>query len=131
MYSLAEKHAMAREAGKGVGLANCTKKEFEWLLSGDTGLSSEAMFACFRNITPGGKTLTACPRDPADLGRCIRFMERFPIWRDCLTSLNRLGWRWCAVVAHWDDLEALYLSEIDRPDCSAPATYRRMKALGL
>lgn len=114
----------------------------EWLQSGDTGTSSETMTW----IAFGGpKPHTGYPHDPADIGRCFRFLKAFPEAKNRLNGLRAYegsdqeithsagngtflyteGDVWGALLDHWDEIEALYNEEI--ASGKAPKCYARMK----
>lgn len=102
-----------------------------WACSDDTGFSSQAMLLA---STCGGaasvKGLTY-PWDPADLGRCLRMLQRLPwvfdLAEPVLRELGSPTWR--ALLDHWSELEELMDDEVGI-DWSkgerAPLTYARM-----
>lgn len=106
------------------------KRVFEWLASGDTGLSSEAIMlwlsARVKDETWGSHT----PSDPSDLGRCLRLLERIPEWKERMPEMAEAGGLWPGYVARWDEMAALMEEEVGI-DCSkgksAPRTYALMK----
>src|SRR5688572_24935346 len=94
----------------------------QWLLSGrDTGTSSKAIVAFMEGqpIDP-----TSYPRDPSDLGRCIRLLEIAPEYRPLLKSMRVVSPEWARLVERWDELEALYRKE--EPFGTAPQCYDLM-----
>lgn len=103
----------------------------EWMMSGDTGISSKTICAVMtgcRNI--GGADL---PHDPDDFGRCYRLLILFPEWRPHLQEVADIFPIWGPMVRAWDELTELYREEID---CSiyphigsAPKLYARMLIL--
>lgn len=100
-----------------------------WLGSDDTGLSSMAMaYNLFQkgNVSRGCETRH--PLDPADFGRCHRFLEAVPGARDLLPKMAEVSETWKRLVGAWDELTALYLEEL--PSGNAPKCYARMKELG-
>jgi len=98
-----------------------------WLLSGDTGMSSKAIFDFMRTGTKGGWT----PSDPSDLGRCLRLLERFPEWRERMPEMSECSPKWARMMPYWGALEASLLREVGglHTDGSAPETYQMMKAI--
>ncbi len=100
-----------------------------WLRSDDTGTSSLTMAAVLFNA---GKYASSqrdwChPWDPADFGRCHRFLEAVPEARARLPKMAEVSHEWKALVEHWDELTALYHEEL--PQKKAPKLYARMQAL--
>ncbi len=82
-----------------------------WLGNYDTGLSSRAILAWMERDT----TVAALdgnrmeyPRDPSDLGRCIRLLDIEPSYRGRMGEMAALSPQWARLVAHWAELEALY-----------------------
>lgn len=104
-------------------------KALDWIVSGDTGLSSEAIWA---TMVGAKRKWSSYPHDPADLGRCLRLLRLMPRWRKRLDEMRQHGPAWAALVEHWDDLEALMDEEVgidwskgDR----AGMTYKRMREI--
>jgi len=99
----------------------------EWLMGGDTGISSMAIFAVMtgtRYHPPGG---TPIPYDPDDFGRCHRLLERFPAWRLRLGEVPAVYPAWTPFVPAWDELTALYVEELPSGRC--PKLYARLSEL--
>lgn len=101
----------------------------EWLRSDDTGTSSLTMAAVFFNA---GKyafnsSRWCHPLDPADFGRCHRFLDAVPGARDLLPNMAKVSPVWKALIDHWEELTALYIEE--RPRNEAPKLYARMQEL--
>ncbi len=68
------------------------------------------------------------PRDPADFGRCHRFLEKIPELRIYLPMLKSKSDVWSNLVDHWDECTAMYLEELSSG--MAPKLYNFMKSLG-
>jgi len=99
-----------------------------WFASDDTGMSSEGM-ACHMSGTPLRDAWCA-PSDPADLGRCLRLLERFPEWKQRVSEMAAYGGEWAALVPHWDEVSKLMADEVGidwSKGRSAPITYAAMK----
>ena len=62
------------------------RRILEWYQSDDTGVSSKTM--CFATLGGPEPGFTGFPHDPSDLGRCIRFLEKFPEARSKLSALR-------------------------------------------
>ena len=98
----------------------------DWMLSGDTGISSE----CICGVMTKSKVRDSSPpSDPSDFGRCYRLLQHFPEWKDRMGEVAKKFPEWAALVREWDALTALYEEEIKRPDRNAPMLYARMKVL--
>lgn len=102
-----------------------------WLNSHDTGISSESIFHYMTlSISTG-----APPRDPADLGRCVRLLRLFPEWAERMPEMATVSKEWKPFAKRWDELVALFHEEggeaIFRQwgDWSAPRTYDLMKSV--
>lgn len=112
----ARKPIMARE---GMGLD-------KWLASDDTGSSSKAMAHhllgayCERNAD-------AHPIDPADFGRCHRFLLAVPEAVPLLPLMVNVSPVWARLIAAWPELTALYLEELPSGKC--PRLYETMTNL--
>lgn len=98
-----------------------------WLAGRDTGLSSRSIVAVMeRDLTVlamNGNRIEY-PRDPSDLGRCIRLLDIEPSYRNRLGQMSHYGVQWAALGSHWDELEALYRAE--EPSGRAPKCGARM-----
>jgi hypothetical protein len=95
-----------------------------WLSNGDTGTSSLTIW----HVMMGRHfQRPSVPLDPADFGRCYRLLQVMPSWRARLGEVAAKYPSWTALVAAWDEVEALYLMEL--PLGYAPKCYRRMQEL--
>jgi len=101
----------------------------EWMLHGDTGQSSEALCAAALGTPPDAEMGRRIPYDPSDFQRCISFLTIFPplVRKQILNAIANASERWSVLVAHWDELVGLW--EQERENKTAPALYRRMRAL--
>jgi len=66
------------------------KKVIAWYAGGDTGLSSEAMAARLS----GQPCRRDYPRDPDDLGRCVRLLDAIPELRSELFMMVGVCKEW-------------------------------------
>lgn len=104
-------------------------KVIEWFCSNDTGTSSKAI-AC--HMTTGKCESGSYPADPADLGRCLRLLDKFPEWSSRMTEMSAYGPEWKAMATHWPKLAELMAEEVGMAwerGRSAPKTYEFMKNL--
>lgn len=86
-----------------------TSEAAAWLLSGDKGLSSEALLASA--LDPESDKWDY-PSDPADLGRCLRMFRVVPWARRGLSVLAAKSPWWKRLAEHWDELAALMEEEV-------------------
>lgn len=80
-----------------------------WMLSGDTGISSEAIVS---QMT-GFKTYRCgsdYPRDRGDFGRCHRLLEAVPEFMPRIEEMAQRSPQWAVLVEHWHELTQHYLS---------------------
>jgi hypothetical protein len=104
-------------ASEGMGL-------MAWFASDDTGTSSKWM----AHVCAGGPpTRRDYPYDPADFGRCYRFLRAVPQAREHLHKLKDSGPVWAAYVDRWDEMERLYEDEL--PTRRVPKLYALMLAI--
>lgn len=78
----------------------------EWLNSDDTGSSSLYMAWCLSGGQFGHwhgrkQPERAYPRDPADLGRCIRLIDAVPEFGGKIPEMADRGHEWMAVTTNW------------------------------
>lgn len=125
-------HADAWRAMKGVRVDSS-----DWLLSGDTGLSSLTIWATFtgqwQHLRWGRKSASK-PQDADDFGRCYRLLRRYPEWRARLHEVVPHCPGFAPLVAAWDELTSLYEKEgrLDpqgRATRDCPKLYARMREL--
>lgn len=91
------------KATKGMGLV-------AWLESDDVGLSSRFMASVLSNgkISTPFNAPNHYPRDPDDLGRCIRLIEAVPDFEGLVYLLYGHGHEWDAVAKNWERWKLLY-----------------------
>lgn len=95
-----------------------------WLAGTDTGASSKvlALKLAFPMVPPQRKDH---PYDPDDIGRCFRFLDRFPDLKRNLPLMKTVSPVWERLVDHWDELRALWDEE--SPSGRCPKLYDRMQ----
>lgn len=129
-----------------IGGVEDAREVMVWICGGDHGLSSEAiaarMMGAWRVPKRRARALAEPPRwylgewpavnapsDVADLGRCLRLLERFPHWKPRFRQrMKGVSPRWARLVARWGDLERT-LAEEGGPwgSGTAPRTYALLK----
>lgn len=75
-----------------------------WIESADYGQSSRAIATV---MTGHRADWGSWPRDPSDLGRCVRLLQRIPEWRDRIGEMAAVSGPWAALVERWDELNGL------------------------
>lgn len=103
-------------------------KILQWYATGQRGASSEAMAACFLGYPSDGSS----PCDPADLNRCLLFLDMVPEARQKMDELRPLSPTWNKLVDRWDELELAFYDEVGVDWCkarSAPKTYALMQKI--
>ena len=102
------------------------KRRQEWLMSGDTGVSSKAIFA----VLTGSKVTRTdnWPSDPSDFGRCYRLLERFPEWKDRMDEVAKALPAWHPLILYWNEIEMLYLNEL-KGTGGKGTTYAKMQVV--
>ena len=108
------------------------KQVIKWLAHGDVGLSSQcmAMWLAFGERMDG--PFGAHPHDPSDMDRCLKLLHYAPGLRDRLQKMAELNKKWAALVARWDEIEAMQMDEIGlnwTKAQSAPRTYALMQEI--
>ncbi len=96
----------------------------------DTGISSETIWYAITGNPPARSGwYPGVPGDVSDFGRCYRLMETMKVhnWRALLPRVAERFPMWKPYVAAWDELVALYESEMGQP--TMPKTYARLKEL--
>lgn len=104
------------------------KRLIEWFVSGDTGLSSEAIAAHMSGA--GSRKRMDYPSDPSDLGRCLRLLDKIPEWKDRIGEMSQYSPGWAGLVKNWDKISKSMEDEAGinwQKAKSAPITYDMMK----
>jgi hypothetical protein len=94
-----------------------------WLIGGDTGISSETMAAIALGATKGNDA----PYDPSDFGRCYRLVKKVPEIREHFPRIAKKVKVFAGILREWDDLVRIY--ERDLPSGRSDELYRRIKEL--
>lgn len=84
----------------------------EWLLSGDTGISSKTIAAIALGIEKKDGFGFDIPYDSADFGRCYRLLKAVPELRDYLPLVAEKCPKWRPLVEIWDELTRLYEQDL-------------------
>lgn len=103
-------------------------RALHWLMSGDTGASSKSICAHMQGIQKSD--YASYPRDPADLGRCLRLLEIMPEWKPRIQEMAVYGPGWAGQVAVWQELRATMDNEVGidwSKGNRAPITYNAMQ----
>lgn len=99
-----------------------------WMASDDVGLSSKYMAYCLEEFWIWPKPENNYPHDPGDFGRCVMLLDAVPKFRERMQKMREgHGPQWTALIAAWDELEALYREEL--PTGKAPRLRTRMNEL--
>lgn len=101
----------------------------DWLANGEVGVSSKcmAMWLAFGKRT--SDAFGGYPHDPDDMDRCLKLLKRAPGLRERLPKMAELNKTWAALVARWDEIEAMQMQEIGLnwvKATKAPKTYALM-----
>lgn len=112
------------------------KKLLEWLLTGETGISSKAIATVMAGLPVDDKWGTT-PCDPSDFKRCLKLVNLIPETRPRLIEMRKVSERWSKLIDRWDELEAQFMAEVPEwledkgHEKRATKTYELMKDIGL
>lgn len=104
-------------------------RAYNWLESGGTGASSKAIW---QHMMGRKQRETWGPADPADLGRCLRLLEKIPEWKPRMPEMAAVSEEWRRIVPHWDRLSEMMAEEVGiywDKGREAPKTYAAMLAV--
>lgn len=93
----------------------------EWLLSGASGRSSETILRRLAGI-PLADRHWNWPLDDSDFARCYVLLKQIPSLRPRIGEMADVNREWAALVAHWDELERIFVQ-------TPPTKYYRIPAL--
>lgn len=103
------------------------RRALAWMLSGDSGVSSETMLSIALGITKKDSCGFDVPYDAGDFGRCYRLVEQVPEIRDKFEAIGRRFVAFKPILACWDELAAIY--EQDLPTGKSARLGERLREL--
>lgn len=109
-----------------IGTGSVSTRASIWLMNGDTGLSSEAIYDHFMGAE---KPRTSHPHDIDDLRRCMFLLEHTPEWRDLMPSMSSISKEWAALGTNWHELTMLFNEEAAENKGRYPRTYALLTRL--
>jgi hypothetical protein len=89
-------------------------RAMSWIVGATVGSSSKAIWSTMMRVRQGYHG--DYPHDPDDYWRCRNLLRLIPEWRERLHEMSMHGPVWKALVEHWDEIEALFVSEATHPD---------------
>lgn len=101
----------------------------KWALSDDTGVSSETIVRIAVGVKPAKGDCYDAPYYSSDFGRCYRLLKQFPELKKKMHVVAKKCKAFAPLVAHWDELTALWEEESNNGTVRAPKLYARMKEL--
>lgn len=105
------------------------RRALQWKVGGDTGISSETIWAVMMGVEKTDTFGPMPPSDPSDFGRCYRLLQFIPEWRERLPEVATKHPMWGPLVREWDELTAMYEDSLKSGSNRAPQLYRRMQEL--
>lgn len=103
------------------------RKVLEWMLSDDTGVSSETMVAIAFDIPKRGHFGLDAPHDPGDFGRCYRLVQSVPEIREHFGKIGEKVKAFHGILANWDELSRIYLRDL--PTGRSAELYEKIRKL--
>jgi hypothetical protein len=82
-----------------------------WMIKGNTGASSQRIWAHMTGTITAGKT-TDYPYDPDDLNRCLLLLEAVPEWKARIPEMKAHGAVWAALAERWDEITECFLNDV-------------------
>lgn len=107
------------------------KAVIDWLANGEVGVSSRCM-AMWLAFGQRGRNADGYPHDPDDMNRCLKLLAAAPGLRERLPNMAELNKTWAALVARWDEIEAMQMDEVGlglTKANRAPKTYALMREI--
>ena len=84
-------------------------KILKWMLTGNTGISSECIASVMAGITPKRKDI---PYDPSDFERCLGLVNTVPGIRERLPEMREVSTKWNQFMDSWDAIEKSFMEEV-------------------
>lgn len=88
-------------------------KLIEWLLNGNTGISSKSMAAVAVGTKLGDGWGFDAPHDPSDFSRCYKLVQRVPEIRRFFPQIGRRIPKFKGILDNWDNLCRIHDRDID------------------
>lgn len=98
-----------------------------WILHGNTGISSETMAAIALGATNASGYRADAPHDPSDFGRCYKLVQAVPEIREHFPRIAKKVKQFAGILREWDDLVRIY--ERDKPKGESDELYKRIREL--
>jgi len=86
-----------------------TTTPLEWMMAGDTGISSETIVHVMEG-TPPPLLGPDVPYDAGDFGRCHRLLLAIPEYRGRLQEVADRYPAWVGIIREWSRLDTLYMA---------------------
>jgi hypothetical protein len=99
----------------------------QWADGRDVGISAFTIYSVMTG-KPTRMDRYDTPKDPADFGRCYRFLALFPQFRSRLSEVSKRFPEWLPLVSNWDELESLFYVAALKDGGGEPL-YARIKEL--
>ena len=115
--------------GRSVGVMSIEDRARTWIVGGDTGTSSETIWAVMMGAAePKDSWRRGYPLDPDDFGRCYRLLKLIPEWRERLPEVAARYPTWRFLVQNWTLLTRMYVLTVNSGGRRAPKMYDLMQA---
>jgi hypothetical protein len=134
MIAFAKSHASCEKTwteptNDGPESKSIEENERWWLMHGEHGLSSKAMFNFFTISNQAVLSdYSAHPRDPSDFRRCYLLLKAVPQYKERLERLKILSPVWSNLVDNWEKLTELLEEQMQTKKDNG--LYDLMKSLG-
>ncbi|WKV23801.1 hypothetical protein [Yersinia phage vB_YenS-P840] len=110
--------------------ASLAMKVIQWQTKGRVGVSSATMAAIALGLDKSFySSHFSPPSDPADLSRCMFLVDEVPEIRDYFPTIAEKVPRFAGIIANWDEITTLLITECKRQDNRAPETFALMKKI--
>lgn len=93
------------------------KTQNEWIINGETGISSKTMWAAINGVTLKGveypKNINFdVPYDPSDFNRCLKYVEDTGITKEQLQTVKEVFPWWAPFIDNWEKIVEIFKSEL-------------------
>ncbi len=85
-------------------------KIIEWFITGNSGISSEAIVAQLMGFDTK-RNYDDHPHDDGDFGRCYKLLVAVPEFKPRISEMSKRSKHWAALVKNWDELTTLYTDD--------------------
>ena len=95
------------------------KTQNEWIINGETGISSRTMWSAINGVAlkgsfykKGGLGKYDVPHDPSDFNRCLKYVHDTGVTKEQLQIVKEVFPWWSPFIDNWEKIVEVFKSEL-------------------